>query len=332
MKRRLPPLNAVRAFEVAARHGSFVQAAEELAVTPAAVSHQVKSLEDFLGLSLFVRHHRSVDLTPVGQALLPGLSDAFERMGRSIDDVLKQAKGLGPLTVRAPTAFASKWLMPRLERFYQIFPDVAVRLQTDGRLLPEQAQDEADQVEDDVDLVLRCRPLVAGRGGVVSSVPGTGWEGVPLFSERLFPVCAPVLRMGLSAPANLTRQTLLTDEGHEGLGEGSSGWAGWLAVAGVTGLKPASLIPFRHYTQSLDAAQRGQGVALGRGALVEAELKSGLLVRPFQITAASGVIYSLDWPRHRLRRPEAVTFCQWLEQEAAAFRLASPQTIDPEVS
>jgi DNA-binding transcriptional LysR family regulator len=306
MRRRLPPLNALRAFEAAARHGGFVGAAEELAVTPAAVSHQVKALEEVLEVPLFVRLHRAVELTSAGQALLPGLSEAFDRLATTVDDVMRQVKDDRPLTISAPPSFAAKWLMPRLERFLALFPDSPVRIEAEPRVV-DLRREEADMA-----IRLTQRPV--------------DLESVPLFRERLFPVCAPVLRMALGAPANLTRQTLIYDDLFEKVYPGQ-GWQSWLDVAGVPSLKPAKTMSYSHTSLSLDAAVRGMGVALGRGSLVEAELRAGSLVRPFQTTAEGPVPYCLTWVPERPLRPEAESFRAWLIEEANAFCQGNPALV-----
>jgi DNA-binding transcriptional LysR family regulator len=306
MRRRLPPLNALRAFEAAARHGGFVGAAEELAVTPAAVSHQIKALEEVLEVPLFVRLHRAVELTSAGQALLPGLSDAFDRLATTIDDVMRQVKDDRPLTISAPPSFAAKWLMPRLERFLSLFPDSPVRIEAEPRVV--------DLRREEADMAIRLTPRP------------TDLESIPLFCERLFPVCAPVLRMALTAPANLTRQTLIYDDLFEKVYPGQ-GWQAWLEKAGVPTLKPAKAMTYSHTSLSLDAAVRGMGVALGRGALVEAELRAGSLVKPFQTAASSPTGYCLVWVPERPLRPEAEAFRDWLSKEAADFCTANPTLI-----
>lgn len=306
MRRRLPPLNALRAFEAAARHGGFVAAAEELAVTPAAVSHQIKGLEETLGVPLFVRMHRAVELTSAGKALLPGLTDAFDRMARTVEDVVRQMDSSRPLTVSVSPSFAAKWLVPRLERFLARYPDYAVRFHADQRLVNLHAED--------VDMAVR---LTADPGDL---------EAVPLFADRVFPVCAPVLRTALSAPANLSRQTLIYDELYEKAAR-SYGWKDWLSKAGAAGVRPAKEITYSHLTLCLDAAVRGLGVALGRGSLVEAELKAGTLVRPFQTAGESPLRHHLVWLKERPLRPAAEAFRDWIIEEAIAFRKANPALV-----
>lgn len=306
MRRRLPPLNALRAFEAAARHGGFVSAAEELAVTPAAISHQIKGLEDTLGVPLFVRMHRAVELTSAGRALLPGLSDAFDRMARSVEDVVRQMDANRPLTVSVSPSFAAKWLVPRLERFLARHPDYAVRFHADQRVVNLYAED--------VDMAIR---LTADPGDL---------EAVTLFTDRIFPVCAPTLRSVLTAPAALSRQTLIYDELYEKTSK-SCGWKDWLAKAGASGLRPAKEITYSHLTLCLDAAVRGLGVALGRGSLVEAELKAGTLVRPFQVTGDTPLRHHLVWLKDRPLRPAAEAFRDWVIEEAQAFRKANPSLV-----
>jgi len=298
---RLPSLNALRAFEAAARHGSFVAAAEELEVTPAAISHQIKGLEEHLGLALFTRHRRAVSLTSAGHRLLPGLSDGFARITAAVAAVAPH--GRGPLTVAAVPGFAGRWLAPRLEAFLAAHPDVAVRLEPKGG--PIHPGQEA------VDLAVCTAPV------------GDGAE--PLFEDWVFPVCAPVLRVALTAPGNLSMQTLLVDRSAEA--EGGGAWAAWLEKAGVPALKPKEWREFTHAAPALDAALRAEGVALARGSMVAAELRAGTLVRPFEMAVPAGAPYVLlrDGKRDLLGGAQA--FRDWLKGEAEAFRAAYPKLV-----
>lgn len=304
MKRRLPPLNALRAFEAAARHVSFVAAAEELAVTPAAISHQIKALEENLGVALFVRRHRAVELTAAGKRLLPGLAEAFDGMVKVVDEVRPRAGG--PITISASPSFAAKWLAPRLERFLSEYPDAAVRVQAESRVV--------DLAAEEVDLAVRFS--IAGK--VVSE---------PLFEDWVFPVCNSVLRMALKAPANLTMQTLLYDDLFEQMGGGGAVWASWLAHVGVADLKPARAQHFSHTTLALDAAARGQGVALGRGSLVWQELRAATLVRPFDTAVPAGRQYHVVRAADRPLSAEGQQFLDWLVAEAAVFRNENPKLV-----
>lgn len=297
-KRRLPSLNALRAFEAAARAGGFVTAAEELSVTPAAISHQVKGLEDYLGVPLFVRHHRAIELTAAGARLLPGLGEAFDRMSRAVDEI--RPADARSVTVTVPPSFAAKWLGPRLERFLARHPDISVKLQADSRVL--------DLAADEADLAVRfsCGPgMVADR----------------MFEDRVFPVCSPILRASVQVPSNLGAQTLIYDDLFEGLATtmGAAGWDAWLNASGAGGLKSRKVLQYSHTTLVLDAAVRGLGVALGRGSLVATELFAGTLVRPFERSIPAGMTLQLV----RLDRPlrmGAAAFREWFLEEVRIFR------------
>lgn len=315
MKRRLPPLNALRAFEAAARHGGFVAAANELGVTPAAVSHQIKGLEEALGLQLFERQRRSVTLTPAGQALLPGLTEAFDQMVRTVETVRRRMSEDRPLVVATSPSFAAKWLMPRLPAFLEAHPELTVRVETESA--------PGDLEAGDADLAVRC---------CRSDDPALANLRVDrLFADRLFPVCAPVLRMAVRTPTNLTTQVLIhdhaADSGRRSPDGVIFGWAEWLEAAGVPTLRPRGDLCFSHVTMALDAAVRGQGVALGRGALVVGELKAGTLVRPFEKTVESAAPYCLLRPSGRSARPAVGLLRDWLMAESARFLEAEKQIV-----
>lgn len=307
MKRRLPSLNALRAFEAAARHGSFVEAAEELAVTPAAVSHQIKGLEEALGIAMFVRHHRAVELTAAGRRLLPGLSDAFDRIATAVDGVRPAREA--PVTITVPPAFAAKWLAPRLEGFMAQYPDIPIRVQAEAAVVDLEAAE--------VDLGVRT---------ITSPEAAPDNKADRLFEDWVFPVCGPLLRMVLKAPANLTMQTVIVDELNETQG-GYVTWSHWLEAAGAATLKPAKELRFSHSTLALDAAARGQGVALARGSLVLNEMRSGALVRPFDTAIPAGKSYHLVRSRSVPLRPKAQLFYDWLIHEAGVFREENPKLV-----
>lgn len=307
MGRRLPPLNALRAFEAAARLGSFVAAADELAVTPAAISHQVKGLEETLGVALFRRGHRAVTLTREGRRLLPGLSDGFAQLETAVAAIRPAVRG-GPVVVSCGPSFAAKWLVPRLEEFLARHPDITVRVEAEARVV--------DLVEEEVDIGIR----------LTSREPGPGIIAEPLFGERLFPVCAPRLRVGLRRASELALQTLIYDDLFERLPDAGN-WAQWLEAAGLPGLKPQRTVHYSFTTLALDSAIRGQGVAMGRTTLVAADLQAGTLVRPFDITVPSGSRYSLVRAADRPENPGATALRAWLLEEAQAFRKQWPDLV-----
>lgn len=264
--RRLPPLNALRAFEAAARHLSFARAAAELHVTPAAISHQVKSIEDWLGVRLFKRLNRAVRLTEAGQACLPLLREGFDRLAEAMARA-RAPRGGGAVTVSVAPSFGAKWLVPRLDRFRERHPDIDLRISASMQLV--------DFARDDVQAALRY-----GTG----RYPGLHVEF--LMRTEVFPVCSPKLLKGptaLRAPADLARHTLLHDE--TGLSDPSTpDWPMWLRAAGVTGVDAARGLRFSFASMALDAALAGRGVALAQSVLVADDIAAGRLVKPFALS------------------------------------------------
>ena len=251
----LPPLNALRAFEAAARHLSFRKAAEELHVTPAAVSQQIRLLEDRMDCRLFHRLTRSVSLTPQGARLAPAVADAFGRISIAIADLRRTAAG-SPLTISVLPSFAVKWLIPRLSRFRMRHPDIDVRIAAENR--------RADFVTDDVDIAVRF-----GDG----HYPGLHVER--FLDEEIFAVCSPALLRDTTPPENLEdllRLPLLHDR-HTSPGED---WKSWLSALGIDELVPTGGISFSQQDMVLQAAIDSQGVALTRTHLVNDDLKAGL--------------------------------------------------------
>ena len=294
MARRLPSLNALRAFEAAARHLSFTRAAAELNVTQAAVSQQVKALEDRLGLSLFRRLNRALRLTDAGQSLFAAANQALDIVAAAVSR-LSRLEGAGALTVSTLDSIAVTWLVPRLSRFRELHPDIDVRITTTDRLV--------DFDRDDVDMAIRY-----GRGT---------WPGhsvVRLMSEELFPVCSPALLAKgppLETPADLRHHTLLHDSMRED-------WRMWLMAAGVGGVVDATHGPaFQRSNLVIQAAVVGLGVALARSALVADELASGRLVKPFDISLPAEFAYYVVCPEDCAERPKIKAFRNWLLAEAA---------------
>jgi len=292
MARRLPSLNALRAFEAAARNLSFTRAAHELNVTQAAVSHQVKALEARLGVALFRRLNRALMLTEDGQAYLPPVRDAFDAIAEATRRLEARRTG-GVVTVSTMDSFAAAWLVPRLGRFRAAHPDVDVRITISDRLV--------DFARDDVDLGIRY-----GRGHY------PGLRVVRLLTEDIFPVCSPALLRGdnpLRSPADLQHHTLLHDDMRED-------WRMWLMAAGVAGVDPTRGPAFSHSHLVFQAAADGQGVALGRGALVAQDLAAGRLVKPFDISLAADFAYYVVTSETAAAQPKIAAFRDWLLEEA----------------
>jgi LysR family glycine cleavage system transcriptional activator len=295
MAERLPPLNALRSFEVAARHLSFTKAAAELHVTHSAISHQIKALEEWLGIPLFRRVNRGLLLTESGQAYLKPVRESFQKLGEATWRL--KAKGRsGPLTVSVMPSFASKWLVPRLRRFRERHPDIDVRISATPDLI--------DFDREDVDVAVRY-----GRGN---------WSGDLrsdlLIRESMFPVCSPKLLEGplpLKTIQDLRRHTLLTDYDWR-----VDFWQLWLDAAGVTDLVPQHALSFNYSNLMLQAAIDGLGVALTQNALAGDDLVAGRLVRLFEVTLPTDYAYYVVTPSLSATRPKIVAFRDWLVDEA----------------
>ena len=296
MVRRLPPLNALRAFEAAARHLSFTKAAEELFVTQAAISHQVKALEGALGMPLFRRFNRRLMLTDAGQAYLPPLRDALDQIAAATDR-LCTAEETGALKISVLPSFAAKWLLPRLSRFREAHPEIDV--------LVHASTDLADFARDGFDLAIRY-----GYG----SYPGL--VVTPFMEDEVFPVCSPrLLKEGppLKQPADLKNHTLLHDPT---TANESKDWQSWLRFAGVSGVDTSRGPGFTDASMVLQAAIDGQGVALGRSALTGNDLEAGRLVQPFGPAIPSDFRYFIVTLPAAADRPKVRAFSDWLLSEA----------------
>jgi LysR family transcriptional regulator, glycine cleavage system transcriptional activator len=296
----LLPLNALRAFEAAARHLSFKRAADELHVTPAAIGHQIKNLEDFLGVPLFRRLNRAVLLTDAAQACLPDLREGFERLAAGVSRI-RAYGGRRLLVVNVAPTFAIKWLVPRLTHFQDQHPDITVRVETTTAMV--------DLTRGGVDLAIRfCGEVAAGLAAET------------LFDEEIAPVCAPRLMEGkhpLRRPEDLRTHTLLHVEG-ESTDPSQPSWQTWLEASGV-----ADVGTWRglHFTQTVTAAQAaidGQGVALlGQTCLLD-DLAAGRLIRPFALGFPVAYAYRMVSPRAAFDRPKVKAFRAWLRAEAEA--------------
>lgn len=297
---RLPPLSALRTFLVAARHLSFVQAANELNVTPAAVGQQVRLLEACLGRALFTRSNRTLSLTDDGRMILPGLAEGFERIVDAVT-LLQGAAAAGPLSVSVAPSFATKWLIHRLDSFRSAHPDINVRISASMELV--------DLSADGVDCAIRY-------GG--GSYPGLVVD--KLLTEAVFPVCSPALLAGprgLDRPAALSRHTLLHDDSPD---EDSScpDWRMWLRAAGAADVDAAQGLRFDQSSLVLEAAAAGQGVALAKARLADADLSSGRLVRPFGGVQHIQFAYYFICAPGRAADIRVNAFRSWLKAECAA--------------
>jgi LysR family transcriptional regulator, glycine cleavage system transcriptional activator len=289
--RRLPPLTALRAFEAAARHLSFKHAAAELSLTPTAISHQIRQLEDHLGVRLFVRGTRRVDLTPAGQGLYPALRDGLDAMARAVQAVRPGTRSRA-LVLSTTMAFASRWLLPRLARFAGLQSDIALHLHTS---------------DEPVDLQAGAAQMAIRYGS--GSYPGLNC--VPLLRSRFAPVCAP--GAGVRDIADLANVPLIGFEWFR-RDAATPDWPLWFERAGCAPL-PCQL-QFSDEVHAIQAAIAGQGVALINLALATDELRTGLLRRPFGPELA-GQGFHLAWPQAHDADPDIAAVRAWLLDEAA---------------
>jgi LysR family glycine cleavage system transcriptional activator len=297
MPRRLPALNALKAFEAAARHESFTRAAEELFVTQGAVSHQVKALEQELGLKLFNRERQRLIITECGREYLAVIRDALDRIAVGTERLIERQKS-GALTISTSPDFAAKWLVYRLGRFAEAHPDITLRISADLH--------HVDFAREDVDLAVRH-----GEGD---------WAGLHaerLAAEQLFPVCSPKLlggRTRLRNPADVMKYPIL----HLGT---QKDWAKWLEAAGVAGVDlsqgPQGLM-LNRAAMLIDAAVDGQGIVLARTTLSAWDILNGRLVRPFAPSLRLSKCYWIVCPQATAMLPKIKTARDWMLAEAAA--------------
>jgi LysR family glycine cleavage system transcriptional activator len=292
MTARLPSLNGLRAFEAAARHLSFTVAASELNVTQTAVSHQIRRLEEELGIRLFVRQNRALALTPEAKDYLPGVRAAFNDLRLATDRLLRRDDD-HVLTVSTLASLAAKWLLPRLATFQESHPGIDVRITTSPGLV--------DFRNGDVDAAIRY-----GRG----HWPGTRAEW--LTADELFPVCSPALLVGdkpLRCPEDLAHYTLLHSSGGY-----DDDWRLWLTAAGLpSNISKQPGLTFDLIFLTLQAAIDGGGVAMGRTSYVEADIAKGRLVVPFKVTLPADAGFYLVTPEAKADPPKLRAFRQWLK-------------------
>jgi LysR family glycine cleavage system transcriptional activator len=298
MSRRLPPLNALRAFEAAARHLSFTKAAEELNVTPGAISHQIKGLEAVIGQPLFHRRTRALLLSEIGQRALPALRDGFDLLAEGAAVMTRRAD-LGVLTISTTPSTAGRWLVPRLDDFYTAHPGIDIHLHA--------TLDVVDFARDDIDAAIRY-------GG--GRYPGL--HATLLAEDVIAPVCSPALLDGpypLRTPDDLRHHHLIHTEFH-GI---YPTWDMWLRAAGVTGIDSRRGSRFMLSELAVRAAIEGMGVALGNQLIVVDDLAAGRLVKPFDpaLSFRSDFAYYFVCPQGRQDDPQIAAFRDWLLEEAA---------------
>ena len=298
MNGHLPPLGALRAFEAAARHMSFSKAADELHVTPAAISHQIHALEQDLGVTLFHRMNRSVELTASARVLLPGLTEAFAGIQSSVRR-LRAHNDTGALTVTASPSLAAKWLVLRLHRFQEQHSEVDVRISATDAVV--------DLAKGDYDIAIRYG---AGR------YPGLEVE--LLLENEVFPACSPQLLANgppLRAPEDLPAHALIHDQADE-RDPLVPTWSMWLKAAGVAKVPATSGLSFNNMHLALDAAIAGHGVVLAQSTIAAGDLAAGRLVRLFTLALPDQFAYYIVTAPGALERPKVRAFRDWLRREA----------------
>ncbi len=315
MSARFPPLNALRAFEIAARHLSFKLAAEELSVTPTAISHQIRGLEEDLGVPLFRRLTRALELTPEGEAMLPKLREAMAAITASVEAV-RALRPVSRLSVVAPPSFASRWLVPRLHRFSRLHPGIELHLASATKAI-----DASDAGGLGVD------PPQRGDGAQLWIRFGSGrypgYRADWLFEPEYTAVCSPALlraKLPLRQPSDLQRHNLIYDDTVPDSRERPT-WVQWLEAAGVPAVRPEAGLHFSDSGLAIAAALDGLGVALLSKPLVAAEVAAGRLVVPFDIGVRRRFAYYVVTPEATAEVPTVAAFRAWLLDEVrdAAF-------------
>lgn len=295
MNRSLLPLMGLRAFEATARHLSVSKAAEELSVTPGAVSQQVKHLEDSMGVALIRRKGRSIELTDAGLVLQLPLTKAFDMIALTLDTVSQRPASEDTLTLSLYPTLAEKWVMPRLAKFHHIHPGLDIQIMTTFR----DTQFDVERVD---------------LASYMGSAPPAGTDGIRLFDDEVLPVCSPKLRVGkrsLSKPADLLDATIIHSVRR------ADDWQRWLNGAGYGDLKLTRKLFFSTSTLAIQAAIDGMGVAMVQHEYVKDRLARGVLVAPFKYVAASGQGYYLVWPTTRRKSSVVSAAVDWIREEAA---------------
>ncbi len=294
---RLYPLNSLRAFESSARNLSFVKAAEELHVTPAAVSHQVKKLEEYLGMPLFRRLPRGLSLADAGQLLQSELREVFQRLDKAMELVL-ESESRGALTLSVAPMFAVKWLLPRLQRFNDLHPEIDVRISS--------SLDMIDFQRDGFDAAVRL-----GHG----EYPGL--EAVELFGESVTPMCSPRLLEGaniLIRPEDLQQHVLLHDDSL-GFDSAAPTWETWCEATGTSQVDTSRGPRFSQPDHALQAAIDGAGVVLGWQHLAAQDIAAGRLVAPFEKSLSLGSTFYLVYPKAHGERRKVEALRNWVLSE-----------------
>jgi LysR family glycine cleavage system transcriptional activator len=319
---RFPPLNALRAFEAAARHLSFKVAAKELHVTPGAVSHQVKLLEDHLGVPLFRRLTRALELTTEAQAMLPKVREGLDALLAPVDRV-RAREEMAPLTVVTPPNFAARWLMPRLAGFTTKHPSIELHIAARQAMVDGQDSGGGSLVpEHDARADSPVAMVRFGSG----QYPGSRVDEV--FSAVYVPVCSPKLLKGehpLRRPGDLRHHTLLHDDTVSEEGARPT-WNDWLQSVGITDIDATRGPHFSDAALAMDAAIEGLGITLAIKSLVSSDIEAGRLAVPFDISAPTGYAYYLVTPESDSENREIAAFRAWLLDEAKEEKLTASRS------
>ncbi len=295
LRKQLPPLDPLVAFEAAARHLSFTRAAEELHLSQAAVSQKIRNLEEHLGVELFYRSHRAVTLSPQGREFQHTVSVVLQQLASATSE-LRVSSSRSRLTLAADQSVSAMWLVPRLPHFQQLYPDVSVRLIT--------SDEERDSLADDIEIA-----VVHGNGS------WSGYNAEQLFEEEIFPVCSSEY---LANRGNLISLSSLADETLLELEDSHWNWMNWRTWLS----KKEVHLPAHHhglrmnnYPLLIEAAKNGQGIALGWRYLVDSDLASGLLVRPLNSSVRTAYGYYLVWSDRKKLSTTASDFCAWVKNQ-----------------
>ncbi len=298
-RRDLPPLDALRGFDAAARHLSFTRAAAELHLTQSAMSRQIKSLEEALGVALFERRHRALLLTAAGQSYHRTVAEVLRTL-REATAKLQPEPADRALAVSTTISFASLWLVPRLGEFQRLHPEIDVRVSAKNEIV--------DLARDRIDLAIRYCPRDRAGAGAVK-----------LFGERILPVASPrLVPKPLATPQDIARHRLLHYEDPQYAFPWLS-WQTWFETFGVTPPAGVRGLRFSNYEQIVQAAIEGEGIALGRFPLVERDIRAGRLIAPLArrfSTATSTRAFWIAVAEHARERPEAAAFVAWVKRQA----------------
>ncbi|MGO2353732.1 MAG: transcriptional regulator GcvA [Marinomonas foliarum] len=295
------PLAGLGTFAIAARHLSFTKAAQEMHLTQGAVSQQIRQLEERLGLTLFVRYHRRLELTVAGARLAVQLNLSFTEINDLILE-LQEEETSNILTVSVMPSFATKWLIPRLGSLQEAYPDLQLRIQANDR--------EVNFQRDRIDVAIVHSHVHSSKGYIV-----------PLMKDKVFPVCSPAFAhaRSLSEANQLAQMSLLNDDSEWRFSSPYAEWEKWLLLANAKGVKPSRGISFNRGDLAVQAAVAGQGVALGRTPLVMDDIQQGRLMRPFTETLDEGHAYLFVCPEMQRQREPVQQLLRWLVTECYEY-------------